>query len=211
MEFDVAPQFTLGLKGEMDWVLNRKEIAPKNLAFGLVTLRYNFVQGEAKKMKKYYDSHIHALDADRNDALRKAETEKTRADKEETQRQRMAKENADLQRQLNDCEDSKVVVEKPSHTILFDNNSSYFTKEQGEALKAFALQYKGKKLSLVSEASSPGSKAYNQQLSERRLERVTKALQELGFPAEDLQPRVALGSQRGIDSAEVRRVTITVE
>ena len=95
--------------------------------------------------------------------------------------------------------------------ILFNNNSSRFTAEQGNELKAFAEQYKGMKLSLVAEASKPGTKEYNQRLSERRLERVIKALEELGFAKEDLKPSIAIGAQRGIDSAEARRVTITVE
>lgn len=42
VEFDVNQQFTLGLKGEMDWIMSRGDIAPKNLIFGLATLRYHF-------------------------------------------------------------------------------------------------------------------------------------------------------------------------
>ncbi len=212
MEFDVSRQVTIGLKGEMDFILNRGELAPKNLIFGLATLRYNFVPGKAKKMQKHFDSRIASMDAAVSDALRKAEAEKVRADRADAERQRLEKENAALKRSLNDCQQSKpVVVEKPEYTILFDNNSSFFSKEQGEALKAFAEQYKGKKLSLVAEASKPGSKEYNQRLSERRLERVVKALEEVGFAADDLKPNIAIGAQRGIDSAEARRVTITVE
>lgn len=141
----------------------------------------------------------------------KSDTEKTRADKAEADAQRLTQENATLQRQLRDCEQREVVVEKPIHTVQFDHNSSYFSKEEGEALKAFAQRYKGKKLSLVAESSSPGSKEYNQQLSERRLMRVFKALEEAGVATEDIKPIIAIGSQRGIDSAEARRVTITVE
>ena len=213
MEFDVTRQFTLGLKGEMDFVLNREDIAPKSLTFGLVTVRYNFVQGKAKKMQKHYKGCISALDAQLNDALRAAEASKARAEKAEAERQRLEQENAALQKQLEDCQNSKpnAVVEKPSYTILFNNNSSRFTAEQGNELKAFAEQYKGMKLSLVAEASKPGTKEYNQRLSERRLERVIKALEDLGFAKEDLRPSIAIGAQRGIDSAEARRVTITVE
>lgn len=213
VEFDVNRQVTIGLKGEMDFVMNRKDIAPRNLAFGLVTFRYNFVPGKAKKMKKHYDGRLASMSANVADALRRADAEKARADQAELERQCLVEEKADLQRQLNDCQQSQenVVVTKPEHTVLFDHNSFCFTKEQAEALKAFAQQYKGKKLSLIAEASLPGTKAYNQRLSERRLERVVNALQEVGFAVEDLQPRFAIGSQRGIDSAEVRRVTITVE
>lgn len=87
VEFDVSRQVTIGLKGEMDFVMNRKDIAPKNLAFGLVTLRYNFVPGKAKKMKKHYDSRLASMDANVADALRRADAEKARADQAEAERQ----------------------------------------------------------------------------------------------------------------------------
>lgn len=46
IEADIAPQFTIGLKCEMDFVLNRKKIAPENLFFALATMRYNFIAGK---------------------------------------------------------------------------------------------------------------------------------------------------------------------
>ena len=209
MEFDVSRRFTLGLKGEMDWMVNRKDIAPKNLIFGLATVRYNFVPSKAQQMKACYENALAGLNDEVNELRKQAQDEKARAAAE---RQQWAEEKAALQRQLNDCEQrSAVVVEKPTHTVQFDHNSSYFSKEEGEALKAFAQQHAGKKLSLVAEASKPGDKGYNQALSERRLMRVIKALQEAGFAEEDLKPSIAIGAQRGIDSAEARRVTITVE
>ena len=211
MEFDVTRRLTLGVKGEMDFVMNREDIAPKNLLFGLATVRYNFVASRAQKMQAYYDASIGDLNNRVNELQKQADAAHARAEKAETDLQRLAQENAGLQRQLRDCEQSKVVVEKPTYTVQFDHNSSYFNKEQGEALKAFARQHQGKKLSLLAESSSPGSEEYNQALSERRLMRVIQALQAEGFTAEQLKPCVAIGAQRGIDSAEARRVTITVE
>ena len=208
MEFDVSRRFTLGLKGEMDWMVNRKDIAPKNLIFGLATVRYNFVPSKAQQMKACYENALAGLNDEVNELRKQAQDEKARAAAE---RQQWAEEKAALQRQLNDCEQRPAVVEKPTYTVQFDHNSSYFSKEEGEALKAFAQQHAGKKLSLVAEASKPGDKGYNQALSERRLMRVTRALQEAGFAEEDLKPSIAIGAQRGIDSAEARRVTITVE
>ena len=193
----------------MDWMVNRKDIAPKNLIFGLATVRYNFVPSKAQQMKACYENALAGLNDEVNELRKQAQDEKARAAAE---RQQWAEEKAALQRQLNDCEQRPaVVVEKPTHTVQFDHNSSYFSKEEGEALKAFAQQHAGKKLSLVAEASKPGDKGYNQALSERRLMRVIKALQEAGFAEEDLKPSIAIGAQRGIDSAEGRRVTITVE
>ena len=211
MEFDVTRRLTIGVKGEMDFVMKREDIAPKNLLFGMATVRYNIVPSRAQKMQAYYDASIDDLNNRVNELQKQADAAHARAEKAETDLQRLAQENAGLQRQLSDCEQSKVVVEKPTYTVLFDHNSSYFNKEQGEALKAFARQHQGKKLSLLAESSSPGSEEYNQALSERRLMRVIQALQAEGFTAEQLKPCVAIGAQRGIDSAEARRVTITVE
>lgn len=211
MEFDVTRRLTIGVKGEMDFVMKREDIAPKNLLFGMATVRYNIVPSRAQKMQAYYDASIDDLNNRVNELQKQADAAHARAEKAETDLQRLAQENAGLQRQLSDCEQSKVVVEKPTYTVQFDHNSSYFNKEQGEALKAFARQHQGKKLSLLAESSSPGSEEYNQALSERRLMRVIQALQAEGFTTEQLKPCVAIGSQRGIDSAEARRVTITVE
>ena len=211
MEFDVTRRLTIGVKGEMDFVMKREDIAPKNLLFGMATVRYNIVPSRAQKMQACYDASIDDLNNRVNELQKQADAAHARAEKAETDLQRLAQENAGLQRQLRDCEQSKVVVEKPTYTVQFDHNSSYFNKEQGEALKAFARQHQGKKLSLLAESSSPGSEEYNQALSERRLMRVIQALQTEGFTAEQLKPCVAIGAQRGIDSAEARRVTITVE
>ena len=211
MEFDVTRRLTIGVKGEMDFVMKREDIVPKNLLFGMATVRYNIVPSRAQKMQAYYDASIDDLNNRVNELQKQADAAHARAEKAETDLQRLAQENAGLQRQLSDCEQSKVVVEKPTYTVLFDHNSSYFNKEQGEALKVFARQHQGKKLSLLAESSSPGSEEYNQALSERRLMRVIQALQAEGFTTEQLKPCVAIGAQRGIDSAEARRVTITVE
>lgn len=212
VEFDVTRRFTVGLKGEMDWILNGEDIAPSRLAFGLATLRYNFVGSKAIKQREHYDSRLAEMDNDVTNALRQAEAEKARADKAEAENQQLKQQNADLQRRLDECGDrvANQVVAKPSHTVFFAHNSSYFSKEQEVSLKDFALQYKGKKLSLLSEASSPGTKEYNLELSKKRLERVVEALKKLGFAGEDLQPRVAMGSERNINSPEARRVTVTV-
>ena len=210
MEFDVTRRLTLGVKGEMNFVMNRKDIAPKNLVFALATARYNFVASRAQKLQAKYDGSIGELNNRVNELQKQADAANARA-RAAAERLQWAEEKAALQRQLRDCEQREVVVEKPTYTVQFDHNSSYFSKEQGEALKAFVQQYKGKKLSLVAEASKPGDKGYNQALSERRLMRVIKALQEVGFAEDALKPSIAIGAQRGIDSAEARRVTITVE
>ena len=214
IEADVSRRFTIGLKGEMDWLLNRKDIAPKNLVFALATVRYNFVPSRARAQRACYEGEIATLNDRVNALQREASEAKAQADKAESARRQAEQQNADLQRRLQDCENSKPTVAtaaQPSHFVQFDHNSSYMSRAEADRLKAFARSVRGKKLSLVAEASTPGSNGYNQQLSERRLRRVVEALVKEGFALEDLHPTTAIGEQQGKPSAEGRRVTITVE
>ena len=207
IEADVSRRFTVGLKGEADWLLNRKDIAPKNLIFALATVRYNFVASRARVQRAYYEGEISSL-GDRVNALqREAAETKAQADKAEQQ-------NADLQRRLSDCENAKPTATsavQPSHFVQFDHNSSYMSRTEVDRLKAFVQSVRGSKLALVAEASTPGADDYNVQLSERRLRRVVEALVKEGLAPEDLHPTTAIGEQNGKPSAEGRRVTITVE
>ena len=214
IEADVSRRFTVGLKGEADWLLNRKDIAPKNLIFALATVRYNFVASRAKVQRAYYEGEISSL-GDRVNALqREAAETKAQADKAESARRQAEQQNADLQRRLSDCENAKPTATsavQPSHFVQFAHNSSYMSREEAEHLKAFARSVRGHRLTLVAEASTPGADGYNQQLSERRLARVVEALVREGFDRADLHPQTAIGERNGKPAAEGRRVTIKVE
>ncbi len=214
IEADVSRQLCIGLKGEIDWLMNRKAIAPKNYAFALVTLRYNFVASRAKVQRTRYEGEIATLGDRLNVLQRKAAEAKELADEAENARRQAEQKNADLQHRLQDCETAKPAVTaavQPSHFVQFDHNSSFISRAEADRLKAFAQSVRGKKLSLLAEASTPGSDDYNVQLSERRLRRVVEALVKEGFSPEDLHPTTAIGEQNGKPSAEGRRVTITVE
>ena len=214
IEADVSRRFTVGLKGEMDWLLNRKDIAPKNLIFALATVRYNFVPSRARVQRAYYEGEISSL-GDRVNALqREAAETKAQADKAESARRQAEQQNADLQRRLSDCENAKPTATsavQPSHFVQFAHNSSYMSREEAEHLKAFARSVRGHRLTLVAEASTPGADGYNQQLSEHRLARVVEALVREGFNKADLHPQTAIGERNGKPAAEGRRVTIKVE
>lgn len=212
IEADVSRQFTLGLKGEVDWLLNRKEVAPKNLIYALATVRYNFVRSRASKEREFYNEEIAALN-DRTNAMRQeAETAMARADREAALRQQAEQQNSDLQRQLNDCRNSKrAVTEAPEHYVQFAHNSSYMSREETDRLRSFARSMKGEKLAILAEASTPGTPEYNQTISERRLERVVKVLLKEGFAPDDLHPQTAIGAQNGKKNFEGRRVTIKVK
>ena len=214
IEADVSRRFTVGLKGEADWLLNRKDIAQKNLIFALATVRYNFVASRAKVQRAYYEGELSALN-DRVNALQQdVATEKARAEREAADRQRAEQQQAELQRRLTDCEERQAespATVQPSHFVQFDHNSSYMSRTEVDRLKAFVQSVRGSKLALVAEASTPGADGYNQQLSERRLARVVEALVREGFDKADLHPQTAIGERNGKPAAEGRRVTIKVE
>ena len=212
IEADVSRQFTVGVKGEMDWLLNRQEVAPKHLIYALATVRYNFVQSRARKLRDYYDGEIAALNDRANSLRQEADSEKARAEQEAQLRQKAEQENNDLQRQLDDCQNSKKAVEAtPEHYVQFAHNSSYMSREEKDRLRSFARSVKGEKLTIVAEASTPGTSDYNQLISERRMKRVVDLLLKEGFSLQDLQPQTAIGAKNGKKTFEGRRVTIKVK
>ena len=216
VEADLGRRLTVGLKGEMDWLLNRGDIAPKGYAFALVTLRYNLVPSRARVQRAYYEGEISALGG-RLEALRlEADRSRARAD-EAGEALRLAEtRNADLQGLLSDCEECRARAEAvasaapTSHFVQFDHNSSYVGDAEADRLRAFARSVRGERLALVAEASTPGGEDYNVRLSERRLRRVVEILVGEGLSAGDLRPATAIGARNGKPSAEGRRVTITV-
>lgn len=216
VEADLCRRLTVGLKGEMDWLLNRGDIAPKGYAFALVTLRYNLVPSRARVQRAYYEGEISALGG-RLDALRlEADRTRARADEAEEALRLAETQNADLQGLLSDCEECRARAEAvasaapTSHFVQFDHNSSHVGGAEADRLRAFARSVRGERLALVAEASTPGGEDYNVRLSERRLRRVVEILVGEGLSAGDLRPATAIGARNGKPSAEGRRVTITV-
>jgi len=214
IEADLCRRVTIGLKGEMDWILKRGDIAPKNYILGLATLRYNFVPNKVKAVARYYAGEVASLEAQVNDLQKALAESKAAAEKAGVEIDRLNGVTDDLRRGLDECEESKkglVPAEKVSHVVYFPTNSSRFSKEEGEALKAFAATVHGKRLSLLAESSTSGASDYNQVLSEKRMERVIDALVEAGIPREDIHPTIAIGERNGIATVDGQRVTIVVE
>lgn len=216
VEADLGRRLTVGLKGEMDWLLNRGDIAPKGYAFALVTLRYNLVPSRARVQRAYYEGEISALGG-RLESLRlEAARSSARAAEAEEALRLAETQNADLQGRLSDCEECMARAEAeasaapPSHFVQFGHDSSSVEGSEAERLRAFARGVRGERLSLVAEASTPGGEEYNVRLSERRLRRVVEILVSEGLSAGDLRPATAIGARNGKDSSEGRRVTITV-
>ena len=213
IEADLSRRFTVGVKGEIDWLLSRKEVAPKNLIYALATVRYNFVASKASVQRAYYEGELSQLNQRVNALRDEASAEKANANREAALRQQAEKRNDELKRALDDCERSKTTVAEtaPKHYVQFAHNSSYLSKEEVIRLREFARSVKGERLGILAEASTPGTPDYNQAISERRLARVVAILLKEGFAKEDLRPQNAIGAQGGKSTAEGRRVTITVE
>lgn len=216
IEADLNRRFTIGLKGEANWLFNRQNIAPQCLVFAMATLRYNFVPSSTRVQRAYYEGVVNNLYSQEKNLKEQLKAAKAKAEREEANRQKLQEQNDLLLQQLSEREEreengaaNEGVTH--SHFVQFDHNSSYFSSSERDRLKEFARSVMGKKLSLLAEASTPGTDEYNQQISERRLERVVQALIDEGFPKENLNPQIAIGEQNGKPSAEGRRVTITVE
>ena len=212
LEADVSRRFTLGLKGEIDWLINRKQVAPKRYTYAMATVRYNFVPSRARKLRDYYTDELLALNGRISNLLEEAKAVKVLADHDAKLRKKAEQENDNLKRQLDDCQKSKSAVsEATGHYVQFAHNSSSMSREETERLRSFARSMKGQKLSILAEASTPGTPEYNQALSERRLKRVVKVLLKEGFAPSDLYPQTAIGARNGKATFEGRRVTIQVK
>ena len=209
-EADVSRRFTIGLKGEMDWLFNRKDIAPKNLVFALAALRYNFVPSRAQVLRAFYEGEIASLNERVNTLRDERGAAEARASREDAAKSKALREKADLERRLADCERRPQPESSLTYLVLFDHDKADMSREEVRKLRVFARSVKGRKLSLTAEASTPGDDAYNQRLSERRLQRVVMVLKSEGIATADIDPQTAIGSRNGIATADGRRVTVRV-
>ena len=208
LEADVSRQFSLGLKGELDWLLDRKRIAPRSLVFALATVRYNFVRSAACALRSRYEGELSTLNDKLNALQRKLRDAEARAEEEAARRAQAEARQAELEAQAQGGAELPALA---PHFVQFDHDSYTIGRIELERLRAFARSARGHQLELLAEASTPGSEAYNQQLSSRRLQQVAQALIAEGFAAEDLDPQIAIGEEKGKPAAEGRRVTITIK
>lgn len=207
-EADVTRRLSIGLKGEVDFLLNNKSIVPGNLILGMATVRYNLVPSRAQAVERYYTAEVDALNERINALQREAVELKTRA---ATERKQGEEERSELQARLDECLEKLVAMRQREHVVPFAHDSHRISTYEQERLRSFARSAQGKGLSLVAEASTPGSRSYNQKLSERRLQSVVSFLITEGFDQLQLNPQTAIGEQNNISTAEARRVTINVQ
>ncbi|MCF0175248.1 MAG: OmpA family protein [Bacteroidales bacterium] len=216
VEFDVHPSWTIGLKGQYDFLINRADMAPAGIASAALTIRFNFaghkhgykaryerMKAKGKETEKRLQDDLNALGAalkaqcdECNDNLKKSNEEN------DALRSRNAELEAKLARMVRD-----------GMIVYFDNNKYAVKEEFRPRLAEIAeviLAHPDAEVDIVGEASAVGGKEHNQKLSEQRVAAVVHVLQEYGVTYAQITSTKAIGDSAGISSAEGRRVTITV-
>ena len=216
IEFDVNPSWTLGLKGEYDFLIKRKEMAPKGIAYAAATVRYNF-SGHKHGWKARYKNAKAACETEKaqmNDEINALRAQLANCDRDCPDKLRKAlAENEKLRRQLKEAEDKLNRLTKKGMTVYFDNMKYNVKDEYMKPLAEVAELIKshpGVNVQIVGEANATGTKKLNQRLSEQRMAEVVRILIANGLTYEQITNTNAIGASSGIKDPKARRVTITV-
>ena len=216
LEFDVDPSWTLGVKGEYDFLIKRKEMAPKGIAYAAATVRYNF-SGYKFGWKARYKNAKAQCEAekakmqDRINALR-AELDAVDLDCPNKLNKALA-EIDQLRQQLKEANEKLDRLTKKGMTVYFDNMKTNVKEEYLAQLADVAELIKshpGVIVQVVGEANATGPKKLNQRLSEGRVAEVMGVLMENGLTYDQITSTNAIGDASGIVDPKARRVTITV-
>ena len=215
-EFDVDPSWTLGLKGEYDFLIKRKAMMPKGIAYAAATVRYNFA-GYKHGWKARYNNQKAVCEAEK--AQMRDEINSLRAqldgcdfDCPDKLRNALA-ENEQLRRQLKEANDKLSRLAKKGMTVYFENMKSDVNDEYMSSLAEVAELIKshpGAIVQVVGEANATGPKKLNQRLSEERMAEVVRILMDNGLTYDQITSANAIGDAAGVADPEARRVTITV-
>ncbi|MCF0244841.1 MAG: hypothetical protein HUK06_08695 [Bacteroidaceae bacterium] len=209
IEADVTRQFTVGLKGQANFAIARNDLAPKYTYYGLLTLRYNFVESSASLRAKDFARKLDDANGRINGLQNDLAAQKALAERNANEVANLKGQLANLQNDLDEC-NKKPVAPPVHHIVRFDKASHVVGKHEDEWLRAFLRRYPGKTLSLTAEASLEGETVYNQLLSERRLMSVLDIITDEGISAE-VEQQTAIGADNKIDSPEGRRVIVYVK
>lgn len=217
-EYDVAPRFTVGVKGTYKYVTSDEYLAASGLMNAAVVLRYNFLSKKHgvqsnKQMYERAKSDYDALKGD-YDALR-AQNEKNQMQLDDNQRamKRVQAENEALKKALDECNKSKVAAQQQTLVVYFPKAVSKVSKTDETRLIEFAKNLKADEeatISLIGEASADGKTKSNQRLSERRLRNVMKILNNNGISGSKISSAKAIGDANRVFEPSARKVEITV-
>jgi len=217
-EYDVAPRFTVGVKGSYKSLTKDEYLAPSGVINASVVLRYNFVGRKHgvhtnKQMYERTLADYNALKSD-YDALR-SQNDRNQMRFDDTQRalKRVQDENEALRKALELCNEEKAAAQPQGMVVYFPNAVSDVSDTDRVRLAEFARRLKAGEdatISLVGEASATGRSRSNQALSERRLRNVMNILRDNGISDSQMTSCKAIGDSNREYSPTARKVEITV-
>ncbi len=212
-EYDLLPQLTLGLKGEYKYVFHGEHpYQPAGLATAALVLRYNFVGSKpavSRSHDKYGEMVVvnQGLESMGRVAARQFDEDKAAIGQMEAENRMLEARNKAIEQSLSDCQNEKGL------TVFFDVNQAAISQQDQLRLAQLARKVlrNGRKLSLIAEASSDGSSAYNMKLSERRLASVLDVLQVNGITEEQIEMAKAIGEENQVPGPEQRKVEVYIK
>ena len=212
-EYDLKPQFTLGLKGEYKYVFPGHHLyQPSGLATAALVLRYNFVGAKpavSRSRDKYSEMVVvnQGLESMGRVAVRHFDENKAEIGRMEAENRMLEARNKAMEQSLSDSRNEKGL------TVFFDVNQAKVSQEDQLRLAELARKVLrgGRKLTLIAEASSDGSSDHNMKLSERRLASVLDVLQVNGLSEEHIEMAKAIGEENQVPGPEQRKVEVYIK
>ena len=226
-EYDINPRWTAGVRGGGKFLFSSDDLAPKNVWYAAVVVRYNF--GTAKcgfktnkckldEMTASYNALLESYNRDLSECQKSYEAAATTAAAaaaaQEARLKALEARNAQLEQELKKKQqECDKVLESTGFNVQFARKSSRLsTKEKLRLLHYIetAQLRNSDKLVVIGEASAEGSSRYNQKLSERRLAQVLSFLEKNGVSSDRIKMAKAIGSSAQIDDPSARRVMVKI-
>lgn len=217
VEYDIAPRFTIGVRGNLKMIINRQEYLPTFTESVGVVLRFNFVgRRHGYTSNKRHISNLNGQLDYQEDAI-------NRMNSDLNARKRQTRDLADeidrLQKDLDDCNSRVVlpVVKEVRNTefVVYFAHDSYDLDDAALDVIAEAAEYIDEEpnatATIVASCSTIGTEQYNQKLSERRANAVHQALLAAGVPEEVIGKINAIGSYGMDERDRSRRAIINVK
>ena len=183
VEYDLSPNWTIGAKGECNFLLKKRDYLPAQTELAGVLVRYNFVPGNGKKDKEKIKELLNQYDAlqQQNDALNERNRQLAQ-DLDDANRQK-----DDLQKQLRDCEESKKANEVMRRDIIFSVNNAEVAKDEMAKVDDIVRYLNDNPSATVAVTgyadAGTGNADVNAKISQKRADVVKQALISAGIAA----------------------------
>lgn len=203
VEANIGSRVTVGVKGQMNFILGSTRRTPCHTSYLLATVGYRI--GGVTNGKR-----LKACEADYNDAMERINS--LRRDlAQERLRSKKAQEDLGLLTQSYEekLEAARRDTGEKYLVVLFPNDVSDISEKDVESIKKFLSRIpKTSHFEVTGEASATGTSPHNYQLSEMRLANVLITLGNQGVPANRITVARAIGDSRNNPDSTARRVLI---